>query len=140
MERPKVYLDSNVFIYAQVSNEKIGDFARQVLRHLDKFEGVISSLAIDEIVWVIRKELDLRTAIEVGEKIFELPLKILPINPETVFGAFKFMKKYGINPRDCIHISCMLENNVRIVVTEDSDFMRVKEIEALTIPQFLKKF
>ena len=139
MERMKFYLDSNVFIFAEISREEIGDIARGVLRKLEKFTGMISPLVIDEIVWSIKKEIDYQTAINVGEKLFELPLKIVSINPETVFNALKFMRKYRIKPRDCIHISCMLENNVQTIVTEDPDFKKVKEIKTLTISQFAKE-
>jgi|YelNatPaOPRAMG01_1025707.scaffolds.fasta_scaffold38897_2 predicted nucleic acid-binding protein len=72
--------------------------------------------------------------------MFELPLKIVPVSPYTVFSAFKFMRKYGIKPRDCIHISCMLENNVKTIVTEDVDFMKVKEIKVLSISELIRTY
>jgi predicted nucleic acid-binding protein len=72
--------------------------------------------------------------------MFELPLKIVPLNLDTVLLAFKFMRKYGVKPRDCIHISCMLENNVKTIVTEDLDFRKVKEVKAVSISEFIKTY
>jgi predicted nucleic acid-binding protein len=140
MEKMKFYLDSNVFIFAALSKEKIGEVAREALRNLEKFTGVINSLVIDEIIWNIKKEISYQTAIDVSEKIFELPLKILSVNPETVFRAFEFMKKYGIKPRDAIHVASMLENSIPTIVTEDSDFKKVREIKTLTISELARKF
>jgi|YelNatPaOPRAMG01_1025707.scaffolds.fasta_scaffold38897_3 predicted nucleic acid-binding protein len=73
MEKVKFYLDSNVFIFAEVSREKIGEDARRVIRNLGKFTGVISSLIVDEVVWVIEKEIDYPSAITVGEKCLSSP-------------------------------------------------------------------
>jgi predicted nucleic acid-binding protein len=73
MEKVKFYLDSNVFIFAEVSREKIGEDARRVIRNLEKFTGVISSLIVDEVVWVIKKEIDYPSAITVGEKCLSSP-------------------------------------------------------------------
>jgi predicted nucleic acid-binding protein len=73
MEKVKLYLDSNVFIFAEVSKEKIGEDARRVIRNLGKFTGVISSLIV---VWVIEKEIDYPSAITVGEKRLSSPQKL----------------------------------------------------------------
>ena len=83
MRRVKFYLDSNVFIFAEISREEIGEDARKAVRNLEKFTGIVSPLIIDEVVWVIKKEVDYPSAITVGKKMFELPLKIVSLNPGT---------------------------------------------------------
>lgn len=139
MAKMKFFLDSNLFIFAEVSKEEIGEVARGVIRKLEAFVGVINSLIIDEIVWNVKKEIDFPTAIRVGEKIFELPLKIISVNPETVLRALKLMKKYRLKPRDAIHTASMLENNISTIITEDPDFKKIREIKVLTLSEFLKK-
>jgi predicted nucleic acid-binding protein len=42
MRRVKFYLDSNVFIFAEISREEIGEDARKVVRNLEKFTGIVS--------------------------------------------------------------------------------------------------
>jgi predicted nucleic acid-binding protein len=38
------------------------------------------------------------------------------------------MENYGLKPRDAIHVSSMLGNNVSAIITQDPDFKGVKRI------------
>ncbi|MDI6826384.1 MAG: type II toxin-antitoxin system VapC family toxin [Candidatus Aenigmarchaeota archaeon] len=138
-----LYLDANVFIFAQISPEKEGISARLILKAMEegKFKAITNILAVDEVVWKIKKEIDYPLAIKVGKAMFELPnLEIVEVTPETLKEAFNFMEKYELMLRDSIHVSSMLENNVSTIVTEDPNFKRVKEIKTLTISEFARNF
>jgi predicted nucleic acid-binding protein len=71
--------------------------------------------------------------------MFELPLRIFPVYPETVYKALDFMEKYKLKPRDAIHTASMVENGVKTIVTEDPDFVRIKEIKVLKLAEFLER-
>jgi predicted nucleic acid-binding protein len=138
-----LYLDANVFIFAQVSNEREGTWARLILKAMEdgKFKGITNVLAIDEVVWKIGKEVDYSSAIRTGEAIFNLPnLEIVEVTPDIIKEAFTWMKKYKMKPRDAIHVASMIKNNVFTIITEDVDFKGIKEIKSLTFSEFLKKF
>ena len=137
-----LYLDANVFIFAQISSEKEGTLARLVLKAMEegKFKGITNVLAVDEVVWKIKKEIDYPSAISIGRAMFDLiNLEIVDVTSRTVKEAFDFMEKYKIRPRDAIHVASMLENNISTIITEDPDFKKVKEIKVLTFSEFLKK-
>jgi len=53
--------------------------------------------------------------------------------------ALEFMHKYAVKPHDALHIACMISNNLPIMVTQDPDFKSIKEIEVLTISEFLAR-
>jgi predicted nucleic acid-binding protein len=136
------YLDANIFIFAQISSEKEGVSARLILKAMEegKFKAITNILAVDEVVWKIKKEIDYSSAIKVGRAMFELPnLEIVEVTSKTLKEAFNFMEKYELMPRDSIHVSSMLENNVSTIITEDPDFKKVKEIKTLTISGFARK-
>jgi len=66
-------------------------------------------------------------------------LDIVEVTPKTILSTFDFMENYGLKPRDAIHVSSMLENNVSTIITQDPDFKGVKGIKALTVFEFAKK-
>lgn len=136
------YLDANVFIFAQISQENEGLSARMTLKAMEegKIKAITNILAVDEVVWKIKREVDYPLAIKVGRAMFELSnLDIVEVTPKIVREAFNFMEKYQLRPRDAIHVSSMLENEVSTIITEDPDFKKAKEIKVLTLSEFLKK-
>jgi len=49
------------------------------------------------------------------------------------------MDKYALKPHDALHVACMVSNNIPVMITEDTGFKAIKEIEALTFSQFLAR-
>ncbi len=137
------FLDSNIFVFSFLGKGKLGDQASKVIRYVEEGSTAFTSiLVIDEVVWILRRALkDYGKAIELSRRLLRMRnLEILPITLKELTMAFGFMEKYGAKPHDSLHIACMVSNNVPIMVTEDPDFKTIKEIEVLTISQFLARF
>jgi len=142
MEEMKFYLDANVFVYAEVSSERVGKVAGKLLEILEegKFIGATSCLTVDEVVWSVIKDIDRSHGIEVGKKMLELPnLEIFPVTARTVSSALEKMKSYNLKPRDAIHVATMIENNVFSAISEDPDFDKVDEIERIDLEEAIKR-
>jgi predicted nucleic acid-binding protein len=98
-----------------------------------KFKCITNILAIDEIIWKIRKEVVFSSAIMVGKSYVRAPnLEIVEVTSKIIKEVFNFIEKYQLKLRDAIHVVSMLENDVSTMITEDPDFKKVKEIKALT--------
>lgn len=71
----RFYLDSNVFIYAALNQEDIGDRARSLLKEVQegKQPASTSALTFDELVWAVKKHRDLEEAVIAGEAFLGLP-------------------------------------------------------------------
>lgn len=134
-----IYLDSNVFIYSIVASEKTERkslLAKRILLKVveGELKAATSSLTWDEIVWGIRKILDLEIAVRKGREFLEFPnLRILRVDEKTIKGAQKIVEKYKLKPRDAIHVSCAITNNIKEVISDDPDLDRVKEIKRITL-------
>ena|SRR3989338_1963870 len=129
-----VYLDSNVFILAALSDGHKAAKAKELIKKIimGQLAGATSSLTIDEVVWVIWKETkDRSLAIDEGLRILQFDnLKIIEINGNIMRNSLDFMKSYeSLKPRDAIHLSAALSVNVSTIVSDDSDFDDVKEIK-----------
>ena len=142
-ERQEVrFLDSSVFVFSFLDKGRMGDQAGRVIRHIE--EGVASFtsvLVIDEVIWILRKALkDYEKAIELCRQLLRIGnLEVLPITLRELTMALEFMHKYAVKPHDALHIACMISNNLPIMVTQDPDFKSIKEIEVLTISEFLAR-
>ena len=128
------YLDSNVFILAALSDDSKAAKAKELIKKIitGQSAGATSSLTIDEVVWVIWKETnDRNLAIEEGLRILQFDnLKIIDIDGPIVKNSLIFMKSYkSLKPRDAIHLSAALSVNASAIISDDSDFDDVKEIQ-----------
>lgn len=129
-----VYLDSNVFILAVISNDKKAIKAIELIKKgiMGELNIVTSSLTVDEVVWKIWKETkDRSLAIEEGLRLMQFDnLKLIEIDRGIIKTSLNFMKHYkALKPRDAIHLSAALAAGAYIIVSDDSDFDNIKEIK-----------
>ena len=127
------YLDSNVFLYAYLGSAEKGECSRKILKEISEgTAAVTSTLTINEIVWVLLKNTgDRENAIKQALQTLELPnLTVLEVNATDMYSALGYMKKYPkLKPRDAIHIAVSLRAGVFRIVSNDSDFDGISEIE-----------
>jgi len=132
-----LYVDSNIFLYPVIYKPETVKEARESKNFLLKIsEGLVeactATITWDEVVWVVRKIFGLKPSIELGRKLLEFPnLKLLNVKRSVVLRAQKLMEKYGIKPRDAIHVATALENGVETIVSYDRDFDKLEEIKRL---------
>lgn len=137
-----IYLDSNVFVYPVIADEKTEEKSRlskKVLMKIGegKLDASTSVLTWDELVWNVKKFISLEIAKIEGKKFLEFPnLKILTINEEIVKEAQKIMENSGLKPRDSIHAACAIKNNIKEIVTDDPDFDKVSELKRIKLEHF----
>ncbi len=132
----RVYLDANVFIYAALDAGSKGEKAREILGGIVKGNevGFICSLAVDEVVWKIWKETkDRKQSIAQGLRILALPnIRCAPVTKEDMAMALGLMEENdSLKPRDAIHFSVCIRNNLRTIVSDDADFDELKGLKRI---------
>ena len=131
------YLDSNVFIYPILYRGKKSDKAKSILAEM--VEGVspcvTASLTLDEVIWVVMREVGRDEAIQIGRDILSLPnLRILDVTDEHIMRSIKLMEKYPrLKPRDAIHIAVSINAGVFTIISDDDDFDTVSEINRVSL-------
>lgn len=133
-----LYLDANVFILAALDIGRRGERAREWLKKVveGKELAITCSLAVDEIVWRLWKETkDRQTAIEQGLRIFSMPsITVVSVDAKHAVNALFLMKRYpDIKPRDAIHASVAFLNGVQRILSDDSDFDKIKEVSRIVL-------
>ena len=56
-------------------------------------------------------------------------LTFLVVDDVVLRQAYEFIKKYRLDPRDAIHLSCAFVHGIFTLVSDDGDFDTVKEVE-----------
>jgi len=126
-----LYLDSNVFIYAALNTEKIGDRARALLKKVQHGEEQASSSALtfDELVWAVKKYRTVEDATDAGEAFLNFPnLKLALVNGELLASALNLIRKYGLDPRDSIHAATAMLERAEAMVSTNAHFDKIREI------------
>ncbi len=119
------YIDSNLFIYAALYDDERGEKARKFLEEvrLGKEVSYTSSLTFDEVFWIVKKEKDMDSALEIVRAMLEMRnLKFVTVDTSLLWESYKLIKEYGLDPRDSIHLACALEKKSDIITSEDRDF------------------
>lgn len=133
-----VYLDSNVFLYPVIYEEQNprARKAREILLQVAKREkeGFTAALTWDEVVWVTRRLLGEKDAIEQGRKLLTFPnLNFVTIDSAVLMIAQRVMEDHGLKPRDALHAGAALVAGQRTIVSDDSDFDNVKGLARTAI-------
>jgi len=127
-----LYIDSNVFVYAALNTEELGDRARLLLSRVQqgKERAVTSALAFDELVWAVKKHRSIEDAVSAGEAFLNFPnLKLVVVNGDLLVSALNLIKKYRLDPRDAIHAATAVMEKAKTLVSTDSHFDRIKELK-----------
>jgi uncharacterized protein len=134
--REWMFVDANVFVYMLLSLEDKGEKSRRIVRAIERgsIPAQTSPLVLDEVCWVIARHADRETAITSWEKLTRIPnIRILAINERVSMWVPGVMRTYGLKPRDAIHVATMRENAIDNILSDDSDFDKVKEITRVTL-------
>ncbi len=126
-----LYLDDNVFIYATINTEEIGEKARSLLGRIQQGEekAETSALTFDEVFWAVKKH-NLELAFTAAEAMLNFPnLEIIPADREAVRSALQIIREYHLAPRDAIHAATAIAEKADFIVSTDAHFDRVKELK-----------
>ena len=126
-----LYLDSNIFIYATINTEQLGEKARSLLQKIQQGEekATTSTLTFDEVFWAIKKR-NREVAFEACQALLNFPgLEIVPANRGVVLSALQIIREFNLDPRDAIHAATAIAEKVDVMVSTDPHFDGLKELK-----------
>ena len=134
------YLDANAFVYPALYDGPKATGAATLLESvLDGDSGAATSaLTIEEVVYVLGREVDRDTAIAQGRRILEFPnLRIFDVEAVHLLRALSSMEtERTLSPRDAIHYGVMTGHGIHSIVTDDRDFESVPDVERHALESF----
>ena len=131
-----IYLDTNIFVYAAINNDLLGEKCRKILSDIseNKIAAYTSSLTWDEVVYAIWKKEGKEKAIEEGKLFLQLPnISFFNVTAIIISKAQELIENYSIKPRDAIHIATAIVNDINQIASDDPDFDKIKELKRIKI-------
>ena len=129
-----IYLDANIFIYAALDKGEKANSCKKILESvsLKKIAGFTSTLTWDEVVYSLKKHAPLEE-VQIQSSLFlKLPnLVFLEPSLEIIEKAEELWLEYNLKPRDAIHAATAIINKINKIVSDDSDFDKVKELKRI---------
>ncbi|MBS7637311.1 type II toxin-antitoxin system VapC family toxin [Candidatus Bathyarchaeota archaeon] len=131
-----VYLDANVFVFAALATDELGEASRRILAALDGINAKTCSLTFDELAWAALRKVDMMTTVKVCRAILGVKgLDIVSVDFGDVWKMTENMERFGLKPRDAIHLAVMQRLGERIIVSENGHF-DTAEVKRIPIMDF----
>ncbi|WP_338599061.1 type II toxin-antitoxin system VapC family toxin [Sulfolobus tengchongensis] len=127
-----IFLDANFLIYLNLAVEEVKNY---YLNLLSTESLALDLLVVDEVIYVSKKKYNIKfeDTIRFLDEIVLPYVTVLPLTSKEYEVAKEFMLKYSLYPSDSLHIAVMVNNSIKKIVSEDSDFDKIKEIERIWI-------
>jgi predicted nucleic acid-binding protein len=131
-----VYLDANVFVFATLAKDSLGDASRRILENLRRIDAKTCCLTVDELAWVVLKKVDVATAVKACKAVLSLrELDIVSVEYGDMWNMVEFMQKFRLKPRDAVHLAVMRRLGEKTIVTEDVHF-DMAQVKRVSIEKF----
>ena len=132
MERYKVFIDTNIPIYASGRNHPNKNLSLKILEDISKNRifGITSVEVFQELLYRFHSLNMFNKGIEVFEGFYNIVDEVLPVNFQIVKNARLIMEKNSeINTRDAIHAATINYYNIPYIATFDKHFNIFKNIK-----------
>ncbi len=116
MKNKNIFIDTNIILYLFTDDSKKKEFAQNIL----STEYTISTQVVNENVNVCLKKLKLskEEAFAHGSNLMNV-FTVAVLYPSTIKSAFLLSLKYGFSYWDSLIVSVALEQNCKLLYSED---------------------
>jgi predicted nucleic acid-binding protein len=123
-----IFVDANFLIYLNLGVKEIEGY---YLKLLSEESLATNPLVLDEVIYVSKKKYGVRLedTLDFLDNVVLPNSVVLPLTINEYRRAREVMLRYSLNPSDALHVAVMLNNSIRRILSEDTDFDRVKEVE-----------
>ncbi len=131
-----IYLDTNIFIYALTAENARAEECKKVIEEIARGDkkGCTSVLTWDEVIHVLTKEKGKEIAVQESKQFLMIPhLLFCKADREVIMMAQEIVEQYDLDPRDSIHAATALINGAQEIISNDSDFDRIKELKRIPL-------
>jgi len=131
-----MYLDANFLVFAAVGIGLQSERARALARRVSsgEIDACTSALALDEAMWVLRKNGQNALVRPVIEELYQMQnLVITEVPAHIPLNALRFIEEHNLKPRDAFHAAIMEHFNISEIATDDKDFDKIPGIKRIKI-------
>ncbi len=123
-----MFIDANVLIYLNLGENRVAKFFEKLLEEERLYTDV---LVLDEVLYISWRKYGVKyeDTIRFLDNVVLPFIKVLSIGYEEYVRARSYINI--LKPSDALHVATMLNNGIRVIVSEDGDFDKIEEIERI---------
>ena len=127
-----IFLDSTYLIELMIDNDDYHEQAHQLRPIIDKERKLINNTVLVEVLNSLKKNNHKIELDEILDTLLNLD-KVVFLTDEDYNESFNLFKYYNlsVNYSDCTILKTMMDNNVSVVVSFDSDFDKINGIRRI---------
>ena len=130
----RVFLDTNIFLYAAGQEHEHQATCRDLLRRCadGELDATTNVEVIQEILYVLSRRGRRHEGLLLAGHILTLFPEMLPVVREDLAYASKLLEgNQNLSTRDAVHAATMKRNNISVIITTDRHFDSVPGIKRL---------
>lgn len=127
-----IFLDSTYLIGLMIDNDDYHEKAHQLRPVIDRERKLINNTVLVEVLNSLKKNNHKLELDEIMDALLGLD-KVVFLTDDDYDESFKLFKYYNlsVNYSDCTILKTMIDNNVSVVVSFDSDFDKINGIRRI---------
>jgi predicted nucleic acid-binding protein len=126
------YVDTNIFDYVILKNEKYGKACKTILEGIGTKFDAICSIQVPVELLGSTSTVNPMLAYDGLLGFFSFNLRVIGISEKLLFNAATIAKETGISGYDAIHVATMVQEGIKTIITENyKDFKKIKNIEII---------
>ncbi|MCD6300441.1 MAG: type II toxin-antitoxin system VapC family toxin [Staphylothermus sp.] len=133
----KIFIDAPLLIYLNTVTDPRDRYIYEnyYLELLSKYKAYTDVLVLDELINVSKKKYGVpyELSIEFIESIVLPYINVLELSEEEYKYASKLIVEYKLKPSDSLHVGAMLNNNIDLIVSEDKEYDKIRQIKRIWI-------
>ena len=142
--KDKVFIDTNIFVYAFLDSEQITNHAKHqnAVRFLSQFDSntevIISIQVLNEYYSALLKNKINDSEIQQSAQNLGQAINVVPISKKTVFDSYSIRNRYQFSYWDSLIIASALEHDCAVLFSEDMQHDQCIEERLRIINPFLQ--
>ncbi len=133
----KAFIDAPLLVYLNtMSDPRARKFYEDFyIRTLTDYKLYTDVLVLDEVIYISRRKYGIPyyVSLKFIESIVLPYVSIINLGEDGYKLAAGILVEYSLKPSDSIHLGAMLSNGISLIISEDKEFDRVKEVKRLWI-------
>ena len=90
-------------------------------------------LVLDELLWVSKRRYSVpyNISLDFIDNLILPIVNVLQLDESSWKRAKDLMLEHNLKPSDALHVGLMMENGIEVIVSEDKELDKVKDIERI---------
>ncbi len=133
----KIFIDSPLLIYLNTVTDPRDRYMYEnyYLELLSKYKVCTDVLVLDELIHISKKKYGVpyELSIDFIESIVLPYINVLELGEEEYKYASKIIIEHKLKPSDSLHVGAMLNNGINLIISEDKEYDKIKQIKRVWI-------